>query len=182
MFLPLHDLNPIRHVKFPYVTYGLLALNILVFLVQSAMPGYGFEWLTVEYGMVPLVVRDVVPQPVAWLPDWANLFTYAFLHGDWLHLLSNMLFLWIFGDNIEDAMGHVKFVVFYLLCAVLAGLTHLAFNFDSNVPLIGASGAVAGVMVGSFCAHHTVMLFRVIRLIAGHGRLRKVLPVHRMVL
>ncbi len=146
MFLPLHDQNPIRHVAFPYVTYGLIGLNVAVFLLQLAMGEYGVTWFAVEYGFVPVVFRDLVQQPVAWLPDWANLFTYAFLHGDWLHLLSNMLFLWIFGDNIEDAMGHVKFVVFYLLCAVLAGLTHLAFNFDSNGPLIGASGAVAGVM------------------------------------
>lgn len=146
MFLPLHDQNPIRHISFPYVNYSLLALNGLVFLVQLAMPNYGFEWFTVEYGMVPIVVRDLVEQPVVWLPDWANLITYAFLHADWLHLLSNMLFLWIFGDNIEDAMGHVKYLVFYLLCAVLAALIHIAFHYDSNGPLIGASGAVAGVM------------------------------------
>lgn len=149
MFLPLHDRNPIKHVDFPYVTYGLIGLNVLVFLVQLAMPNYGFEWFTVEYGMVPVVVRDVVEQPVVWLPDWANLVTYAFLHGDWLHLLSNMLFLWIFGDNIEDAMGHVKFLVFYLACAVLAALAHLLVFANSNGPLIGASGAVAGV-VGAY--------------------------------
>jgi membrane associated rhomboid family serine protease len=146
MFLPLHDQNPIRHVKFPYVTYGLIGLNVIVFLIQLSMPNYGFEWFAVEYGMVPVVVRNIVEQPVVWLPDWANLVTYAFLHADWLHLLTNMLFLWIFGDNIEDSMGHVKFLIFYLLCAVLAGLTHLAFHFNGNGPLIGASGAVAGVM------------------------------------
>jgi membrane associated rhomboid family serine protease len=72
--------------------------------------------------------------------------TYAFLHADWLHLLSNMLFLWVFGDNIEDAMGHVRYLLFYLACAALAALAHLVFNFNDNGPLIGASGAVAGVM------------------------------------
>src|SRR5690606_17167616 len=146
MFLPLHDQNPIRHVKFPYVTYGLLALNVAVFLIQLSMPNYGFEWFTVEYGMVPVVVRDLYPQPVAWLPDWANLVTYAFLHADWLHLLTNMLFLWVFGDNIEDALGHFRFLIFYFACAILAALAHLLFNLDGNGPLIGASGAVAGVM------------------------------------
>lgn len=146
MFLPLHDQNPIRHVKFAYVTYGLIGLNVLVFLAQLAMGSYGVTGFAVDFGMIPIVVRDLYPQPVVWLPDWANLVTYAFLHADWLHLLGNMLFLWIFGDNIEDAMGHVKFLIFYLLCAVLAALAHLAFHFDDNGPLIGASGAVAGVM------------------------------------
>ena len=96
--------------------------------------------------MIPIVVRDLYPQPVPWLPDWANLITYAFLHADWLHLLTNMLFLWVFGDNIEDAFGHWKFLFFYLACAALAALAHLAFNLNDNGPLIGASGAVAGVM------------------------------------
>jgi membrane associated rhomboid family serine protease len=165
MFLPLHDQNPIRHVKFPYVMYGLIGLNVAVFLLQLAMPRYGFEWFTVEYGMVPIVVRDIVDQPVVWLPDWANLVTYAFLHADWLHLLSNMLFLWVFGDNIEDAMGHVKFLIFYLLCAVLAGLAHLAFNFDSNGPLIGASGAVAGVLGAYLVLYPHAKVFVLFRLV-----------------
>ena len=165
MFLPLHDQNPIRHVKFPYVTYGLIGLNLVLFLFQLAMGNYGFEWFAVEYGMVPIVVRNIVEQPVAWLPDWANLITYAFLHADWLHLLSNMLFLWIFGDNIEDAMGHVKFLVFYLLCAVLAGLTHIAFNFDSYGPLIGASGAVAGVMGAYILLYPHARVFVLLRIV-----------------
>jgi membrane associated rhomboid family serine protease len=165
MFLPLHDRNPIRHVAFPYVCYGLIGANVLVFLLQLAMGEYGFGWFAVEYGMVPIVVRDLVEQPVAWLPDWANLMTYAFLHADWLHLFSNMLFLWIFGDNIEDAMGHVKFLVFYLLCAVLAGLAHLAFNFDSNGPLIGASGAVAGVMGAYILLYPHARVFVLMRIV-----------------
>jgi len=146
MFLPLHDTNPIRHVKFPYVTYGLMAVTALVFLVQWLLPPAAFDEVTIYFGMIPIVVRDVYPQPVPWLPDWATLFTYAFLHADWMHMLTNMLFLWIFGDNIEDAMGHAKFLVFYLACAVIAALAHLAFNLDANGPLVGASGAVAGVM------------------------------------
>ena len=146
MVFPLHDRNPIRHIRFPYVTYGLIALTILCFALQSLLPPAGFEQATIDFGMIPIVVRNAYPQPVGWLPDWANLITYAFLHADWLHLLSNMLFLWIFGDNIEDAMGHVKFVLFYLACAAMAALAHLAFNWDANGPLVGASGAVAGVM------------------------------------
>ena len=165
MFLPLHDQNPIRHIRFPYVSYGLMAVTVAVFLVQLAMPNYGFEWFTVEHGMIPLVVRDVVAQPVVWLPDWANLVTYAFLHADWLHLLSNMLFLWVFGDNVEDALGHIKFLIFYLACAVLAGLMHLAMNIDANGPLIGASGAVAGVLGAYLVLYPHARVFVLFRIV-----------------
>lgn len=146
MFLPLHDANPIRHIKFPYVMYGLIALNCLVFLWQLTLSRAAFDNATIYFGMIPIVVRDLVGNPLPWVPDQLPLVTYAFLHADWLHLLGNMLFLWVFGDNIEDAMGHIQFAVFYLLCAVLAALVHLAFNVNANGPLIGASGAVAGVM------------------------------------
>lgn len=123
-----------------------MGVTILVFLIQSVLSPAAFDQATINFGMIPIVVRDLYPQPVPWLPDWANLVTYAFLHADWMHLLSNMLFLWVFGDNIEDAFGHFKFLIFYLACAVLAALAHLLFNLDGNGPLIGASGAVAGVM------------------------------------
>lgn len=146
MFLPLHDTNPIRHIKFPYVTYGLMAFTTLCFLLQAVLPQAAFDQATINFGMIPIVVRNLYPQPVPWLPDWATLVSYAFLHADWMHLLSNMLFLWIFGDNVEDALGHVRFVLFYLACAIFAALAHMAFNLDGNSPLIGASGAVAGVM------------------------------------
>lgn len=146
MFLPLHDRNPIRHIRFPSVTYALIAANCLVFLIQSLLTPAAYDAVAISLGMIPIVVRDLVPAPLPWLPDTATLVTYAFLHADWLHLLSNMLFLWIFGDNIEDAMGHMRFLVFYLTCAVLAALMHVAFNLNGNGPLVGASGAVAGVM------------------------------------
>lgn len=146
MFLPLYDANPVRHVSFPYVNYSLIGLTVLVFLIQSVLPPSGFDQATINFGMIPIVVRDLYPQPVPWLPDWATLITYAFLHADWMHLLSNMLFLWVFGDNIEDALGHVKYLVFYLACAAAAAGLHLLFNLTGNGPLIGASGAVAGVM------------------------------------
>lgn len=133
-------------MRFPYVTYGLIALTCLVFLWQSSLSPVRFDRATIEFGMIPIVVRDLYPAPLPWLPDWAVFVTYAFLHADWLHLLTNMLFLWVFGDNVEDAFGHVKFLAFYLGCAVLAALSHLVFNLDGNGPLVGASGAVAGVM------------------------------------
>jgi len=146
MFLPLRDTSSLDHMAVPFVNYGLLGFTVLVFLIQLAVGARLADRIHVAFGMIPIVVRDLYPQPVAWLPDWANLVTYAFLHADWLHMLTNMLFLWVFGDNIEDALGHWKFLFFYLACAALAALAHLLFNLDGNGPLIGASGAVAGVM------------------------------------
>jgi membrane associated rhomboid family serine protease len=146
MFIPIHDQNPMRSIKFAYVTYGLMAITALIFVYEMLLSPAAYDQLTIDYGMIPIVVRNAYPAPVEWLPDWGTLFTYVFLHADWLHLLSNMLFLWIFGDNIEDAMGHLKFLAFYFVCGALAALVYLAFNFNANGPLIGASGAVAGVM------------------------------------
>ncbi len=146
MFLPLHDKNPVEHIRFAYVNYSLIAITSAIFLFQYLLPERMNADLTIYFGMIPLVVRDIIPQPLPWIPDPLPLITYAFLHGDWMHLLSNMLFLFIFGDNIEDALGHLRYLIFYLACAVLAASVHMLFNMDSNGPLIGASGAVAGVL------------------------------------
>lgn len=146
MFLPLHDRNPIKYIRFAYVNYTLIAVTCFIFLLQSILSVPEFEAVAASYGMIPLVVRDVIPSPLPWLPEEMTFVTYAFLHAGWMHLLSNMLFLWIFGDNVEDAFGHGRYLVFYLLCAALAAGAHFLFNIDSNGPLIGASGAVAGVM------------------------------------
>lgn len=148
MFLPLHDQNPIRHVDFAFVTYGLIAANVLVFLFQlTHQPESAFNEFAIIFSAI---------SPSAWigtpidrlpgLPDELTLVTYAFFHADWMHLLSNMLFLWVFGDNIEDALGHVKFALFYAACAVLAALAYFLFSGSDGGWLIGASGAVAGVM------------------------------------
>ncbi|WP_417307634.1 rhomboid family intramembrane serine protease [Devosia sp.] len=148
MFLPLHDRNPIRHVAFPFVSYSLIAINVLVFLVQLTQTGSptAFDEFAIRYATAPYLLAhpgefDQLPG----LPDQLTLITYAFLHADWLHLGSNMLFLWVFGDNVEDALGHVKFLIFYLACAVLSGLAFVAMSGGTGW-VIGASGAVAGVM------------------------------------
>lgn len=146
MFLPLHDKNPIKHIRFPYVNYTLIVLTCAVFLYQSILTEPQFVEVTISFGMIPAVVTNIFPTPLPWLPEELTLVTYAFLHADWLHLLSNMLFLWIFGDNIEDAFGHGRYFVFYLLCAALAAGAHLLMTEATNSPLVGASGAVAGVM------------------------------------
>jgi len=148
MFLPLHDQNPVRHVRFPYVTYGIIALNVIVFLVQQGFGAVGrFDEFAITFAAVPIYFLEAAaPDRIPLVPDSITLVTYAFLHADWLHLGSNMLFLWVFGDNIEDALGHWKFVVFYLACAVLSGLVYIVFALGTYTWLIGASGAVAGVM------------------------------------
>jgi membrane associated rhomboid family serine protease len=146
MFLPLHDRNPIRHVAFPYVNYTLIGVTIVCFLMQALLPQAAFDQVAIDFGLIPIVVRGLYPEPLPWLPGWVTLFTYAFLHANWWHVLGNMLMLWVFGDNIEDALGHAKYLLFYLGCAACAGLAHLAFNLNDTDVLVGASGAVAGVM------------------------------------
>ncbi len=159
MFFPLHDSNKIKHIKFAYVNYSLIAITTIVFIFQSILPQNASDGIVVGFGMIPMVVNDLIPQQIAWFPEELTFISYMFLHADWLHLLSNMLFLWIFGDNIEDALGHTKYLIFYLLCGVFAAMAHYYFNQDSNGPLIGASGAVAGVM-GAY-----VLLFPFARLL-----------------
>lgn len=163
MFLPLHDSNPIKHVKFPYATYTLIGINLVVFLVQSVLPERAFNATAASLGVIPVELFGIsVSRGV---PEWWTLVTYQFLHGSWLHVLSNMLFLWIFGDNIEDALGHVKFVIFYLLCGVGAAFAHALFNASSYGPLVGASGAVSGLMGAYILLYphaRVYVLFRII--------------------
>ena len=161
MFVPIHDENNLRRIRYQYVTIGLVLSNVLVFLLQSAgMP----EPVIASFGVIPveLLTRallapgsDVVGQSIA-IPEQLTLVSYMFFHGDWFHLLGNMLFLWVFGDNVEDALGHVKFLIFYILCGVFAALMHAWIVPDSPNPLIGASGAVAGVIAAYLMLHPRV--------------------------
>jgi membrane associated rhomboid family serine protease len=144
---PISDENPTRTT--PYVTYGLIVLNILIFLYELSLPAPQLERFFQSAAVVPLELSESFAGELVrdgQLPEWMTLITSQFLHGGWLHLLGNMLFLWIFGNNVEDVLGHVKFLVFYLLCGVLAALTQWFFYPMSQVPSLGASGAIAGVM------------------------------------
>jgi membrane associated rhomboid family serine protease len=134
--IPLRDVIPSR--TFALVTITLIILNVVVFGFQQTLPERAFEVFLRTYGVVP---RNFA---------WFAVGTSMFLHGNILHLLSNMLFLWIFGDNVEDRLGHLRFLVFYLLCGAAAALAHVAMNPASSVPTIGASGAIAGVMGAYF--------------------------------
>jgi rhomboid family protein len=120
----------------PWVTYGLVALNVLVFLLELAN---GDAFIT-KWSFVP---ARFLADPGRQL---ATIFTAMFMHAGWVHLLGNMLFLWIFGDNVEDRFGHSRYLIFYLLCGVLATFTQLAFTTHSDIPNLGASGAIAGVL------------------------------------
>ena len=166
MFLPLHDQNPIRHVKFAYVTYGLIALNVIVFLVQLTQAGPAFAEFAITFAAIPSSAWAGEPiDRFPGLPDELSLITYQFFHADWMHLLGNMAFLWVFGDNIEDAMGHLKFLLFYLLCGVLAALAYFTFAGDQAGWLIGASGSVAGVIGAYILLYPHARVFVLFRLV-----------------
>ena len=120
----------------PVVTYALIALNVLVFFLELS----GGDPFIERWSVVP---RRLTQNPAG---DFITIFTSMFMHGGWLHLGGNMLYLWIFGDNVEDRFGHVKFLVFYLLCGIAATLAQVFFSAGSNVPNLGASGAIAGVL------------------------------------
>ena len=130
--IPLRDSHPSRTT--PVVTISLIAVNSLVFLYQFSLDAYSLNHFVATYGLVP--------DRFHLLP----VLTSMFLHGGWAHLIGNMWFLWIFGDNVEDILGRAKYLLFYLLCGIAATLAHYAVNLDSRVPMVGASGAIAGVM------------------------------------
>jgi membrane associated rhomboid family serine protease len=131
------------------VTWALVALNVAAFLLEISRPADALQAFVTAWGVVPREYsagRDLAP--LIPLPFWSTLMTSMFLHGGWMHLGGNMLYLWIFGDNLEHRMGHVRFLVFYLLCGLAAGGAHILFNSASNVPTVGASGAISGVLGG----------------------------------
>jgi membrane associated rhomboid family serine protease len=133
--LPIGDDNSARRTV-PLVTYALLALNILFFFVELS----GGDAFIEKWAFVP---SRFLANPAG---DFLTLFTAMFMHAGWLHLGGNMLYLWIFGDNVEDRFGHIKFTIFYLVCGLAATFAQLAFSTGSNVPNLGASGAIAGVL------------------------------------
>jgi membrane associated rhomboid family serine protease len=142
--IPIRDENPTR--RFPVVTIGLIAINVIVGLWSFTLLPDAYESLIAQYGAVPLQISrafSLLPQFPA---SWMSLFSSMFLHGGLMHLGGNMLYLWIFGNNVEDHLGHLKFLVFYLASGLIAALAHFAGDTASNVPMIGASGAISGVL------------------------------------
>jgi len=170
MVMPLGDETPTRIV--PVVNYGIIALNVLVFFLQQSRP----ETFTIAYAATPYEIshnvdidrpvvvsrpaaeqdalgrvrlapeEEVIPQAAVPFPVWFTLLTSVFMHGGLAHLAGNMLYLWIFGDNVEEVLGHVRYLLVYLACGLAASLAHIALTPDSLIPTLGASGAIAGVM------------------------------------
>ena len=160
---PIHDDNPTRIT--PYVTYALLSACVLIFFWQVSL-GDAAQQAVYSFGVIPSVLfaSRSLPVELEILPAWMTIFSSMFLHGGWMHLIGNMLYLWVFGNNVEDAMGHKRFILFYLSCGLLAALTQAVLNPDSEIPMIGASGAISGVL-GAYVLLHP------------HARILVVIPI-----
>ena len=149
MFIPVKDDNPLETVRFQYVTVAILILNTVVFLfVQHGIFNNIDQAQTLSYGVVPAVLFGTAELSASLdrIPAELTLVSYMYLHGGWLHFIANMLFLWVFADNVEDSLGHFWFLVFYTVCGIGSGLVHALTIPLSQNPLIGASGAIAGVI------------------------------------
>ncbi len=145
---PLRDNIPSR--TYPFVNVALIVINSLVFLYEVSLGPHLQEFI-LTYGMVPAKILWISQhQPWNLVERFGPFFTSMFLHGGWFHLIGNMWFLWIFGDNVEDRLGHGRYLLFYLLSGLVAGWVHYITNMASGVPTVGASGAIAGVMGGYF--------------------------------
>lgn len=137
--IPVGDENVGQRLS-PVVNISLIVINVIVFLYELLLPERDLFRFFMDWGIVPARITDG--------EGYITLLTAMFMHGGWLHIGGNMLFLWIFGDNLEDVMGHVKYLIFYLVCGVAAGLVQVVVDPESTVPVVGASGAIAGVMGG----------------------------------
>lgn len=152
MFFPIKDDNPT--IRKPYLTVALIVVNSLIFLYAISLGSRGFRLFTIQFGFIPYeFISGVELTPELSASTYFTPLTSMFMHGGWLHLIGNMLFLWIFGNNIEDYFGLVKFLLFYILSGMAAIALYTLFGPSSQVPLVGASGAIAGVM-GAYLVLH----------------------------
>ncbi len=143
--IPIGD-DPKRRT-FPWVTLGLILINIVVFVYELGLSDVQLDRFVQSVGTIPVeIAHGVDLPPPAPGPIYITLITAMFVHGGFLHIASNMLYLWIFGDNVEDTLGHGTYLVFYFICGIVAGLTHVLVNITSDIPSVGASGAIAGVL------------------------------------
>jgi len=140
MFIPIHDANTLKHINRPYVNYAIIATNIIIWLIfvsPAIVDPETAKRAAISFGFIPSVVNQISQLPAEFIiiPEKFTYISYAFLHADFMHLAGNMLFIWVFGDNIEDAMGHLRYIVFYLLCAAGAAFFHGLVAQNSNSPL-----------------------------------------------
>src|SRR5581483_5190002 len=141
MVVPIYDDNPFTQPIKPVVTWSLIAVNFLVFLYESSASEAGLDRMLEMFGLIPAVFVGDLDAP-GWVPASVTLVSYQFLHADLGHIFGNMLFLWVFGDDVDGAHGRLRFLAFYLLCAIVGGLVFVANDQHSKIELIGASGAI----------------------------------------
>ena len=151
--IPLKDDNPTNST--PIITYIIIGICVVVFLLEISSPNYSSGALFYSWGVIPasLVHNLQVPEEIYRVPPVATLITSMFMHGGFMHLIGNMLYMWIFADNIEDELGKTKFIIFYILSGIAAALTQVYMNTESTVPMVGASGAIGGVL-GAYIVNH----------------------------
>ena len=142
--IPIKDDNPTR--TFPIINYALIAINVAVFFYQVTLPPHAAKAFLMANATVPMKIPAFLAGYLGFKMAFYPMFTSMFLHGGLMHLLGNMLFLYVFGDNVEDYFGHVGYLIFYLFCGVGSSFVHVLFNWNSSLPAIGASGAISGVM------------------------------------
>ncbi len=148
MFFPLFDNLPRLLIEKPWVTIGIIVLCSIVFAMESLSPAPVMGQMIYGFGLIPDVLFGLAhrPQSIDWVAPVFTLVTYNFLHGSFMHLAGNMAYLWVFGDNVEDAMGHKRFMIFILSCGILAGLGQSLITSATQSPIVGASGAVSGIL------------------------------------
>ncbi len=151
--IPLRDSTPSN--TFPLVTVCLIIINLLIFSYETTLGSQALDALIYTFGMVPANYTNYNGSWAGYLPFLSS----TFLHGSWMHVIGNMWVLWLFGDNVEDKMGRGRFLFFYLLCGLIAGIAHFIFNPASQVPVVGASGAVAGIMGAYFLMFRHARVF-----------------------
>ena len=146
--LPLHDANPRLYIRVHYVTIGLVIVNFGVFVAMSLPTAAQSYDVVLAHSVIParLFEGQQLPEALDAVSPLMSLITYQFLHGGWAHLIFNIMFLWIFGDNIEDALGHSRFFLFFLICGVIGGLVHCLVDTTDMTPVIGASGSISGIL------------------------------------
>ncbi|MFK7792466.1 MAG: rhomboid family intramembrane serine protease [Devosiaceae bacterium] len=164
MFLPFFDSNPKKRITFQAVTVGLIVINVLIFLLFQ---GAVMDYPDFRLALIPITffAEQTRPADLIFVPEEITVLSYSFLHGGWLHLAGNMLFLWVFGDNVEDAMGHIKFLLFFLLCGIAGGIAYAVMTPDPSAPLVGASGATSGVVAAYLMLHPKVKVWVLVTLL-----------------
>lgn len=165
MFVPFHDANPLREIGFPIVTVGLIAINVALFLAGVVNPQ--LSEFVASFAIIPAEMLHVGfaigaargPHDALAVPEQITLLSYMFLHANFVHLVGNMAFLWVFGDNVEDALGHTRFLLFYLICGAAGAMLHVMMLPTAAIPMIGASAAVSGVIAAYLLLYPRVLVW-----------------------